>query len=195
MRPRHLITLAACGVALACGENSKAPFDVLNGHNVFNADSGSGSTVQVTVVGLTRDSTFRPIENAQVIFMRVGDVPPDSVPDSLPPPPPPPDSMPPTDSLTVGMGSSPTYPFQLDSIPGDSTPPPPPPPFSCGREGRILARGRTNQFGIITVNGLRSGKYDIVVEPPLGSQFKTGGFCGLHLLPEQSAQIGITLIR
>lgn len=198
MRPRYFFTLAACGLAVACGENGKAPLDVQNERIAdFGADSSAGTTVQVSVLALTRDSTFRPVAEARVIFVRVGEVPPDSVPDSLPPPPPPPDSTPPSDSLTSPVArGGPPYGFYADSIPGDTTPPPPPPPpFTCGRDGTILARGRTNQFGVLTVTGLRSGKYDILVQPPRGSRLQPGGFCGLHLPPGQSAQVSVTLIR
>jgi hypothetical protein len=194
LRPRHLIALAAAGVALACGDNGSNPFDALSHGLDIRSDSGSGGSITVNVSVLTRDSVFRPLANASVIFLRVGEVPPDSVPDSLPPPPPPPDSTPPTDSL-IGQII-----FHLDSVPGDTTqppppPPPPPPPVGCGRDGSVIARGRTDQAGTITVTGIRPGKYDIVVEPPRGSGLAKGAFCGLHLLRGQSASVSVTLIR
>ena len=187
MRPYHFIALAAAGLALACGEHTAQRITEVS----QRLDSSSVSTLAVTVLRLTADSTLKPVAGAQVRFIRVGEVPPDSVPDSLPPPP---DSTPPSDSLT-GLGSL-TYQLS-DSIPGDSTPPPPPPPpppSSCGRDGRTLARGLTNRQGVATAIGLPSGKYDILVAPPAGSRLQGGVFCGVHLLPGQSSQVRVVLV-
>jgi len=188
MRPIHLIALTAAGLVLACEDHASPRITEIN----QLLDSTSVATLTVTVLGLTRDSSFKPVANASVRFVRVGDVPPDSIPDSLPPPPPPPDSTPPTDSLTAWGG--PTY--QLaDSIPGDTTPPPPPPPPpTCGRTGPVLFRGRTNREGVVTANGLRSGEYDVVVKAPAGSRLGDGVICGVHVLPGQANQVQLVLV-
>jgi len=197
MRQLHVIALATAALVLACGEHSSQSITEQNRleSNRFT-DSTRVATLTVTVLSLTRDSSFKPVANARVRFVRVGDVPPDSIPDSLPPPPPdstPPDSTPPSDSLTALGG--PIY-LLSDSIPGDSTPPPPPPPPSttCGREGRTVARGLTNRQGMVTATGLRSGEYDIVVEAPAGSRLQDGAFCGVDMLPGQSNQVQVVLV-
>jgi hypothetical protein len=185
MRLLPIIALTAAGFALACGEDGKSHLTEVN----QLLDSTSATTLTVTVLGLTTDSTLKQVGGAEVRFIRVGDIPPDSIPDSFPPPPPPPDSIP----IDSAFGSV-IY-LLSDSIPGDTTqpPPPPPPPSTCGQIGRAITRGLTNRDGVLVVRGLPRGRYDILVEPPRGSRFLKGALCGLKVLPGQSAQVLVTL--
>ncbi|HTS88695.1 MAG TPA: hypothetical protein VMG41_09405 [Gemmatimonadales bacterium] len=193
MRSEH-VALVALGLLSACGPDAAAPTGGL-GRRVEG-----GTLVEGTAFGLTPppDSVEIGVPNAQVVFMRVGDLPPDSGginPDSGTTNPNPPDSgginpdsgtinPNPPESLTVHAvrqvaihgGSI----LPLDTLPPDSggtPPPPPPPPFGCGHVGDTLAITVTGSDGGFKQADLPEGLYDIQVAAKPGSGYGVGFAC------------------
>lgn len=174
-----LVTLALA----ACSDKSSPTLDPAAGLH------GGNSSISGQVNGLTfgPDSTTVNVPS-RVVAIFAGPIPPDSLPfgpddpasirhglaslsDTVGPPPPPPPPPPPSD--TAGP------------------PPPPPPPLEgCGRpQDDVVADVETDANGRFSITGLESARYDLHVIPTDAGAFGDTWYCGVHLLPGQTADV------
>lgn len=202
--------LLALGLVAACGEDGSGPAAAVQPDGQ-SGQTGRGASVRGLIFTVTSgpDSGTVGVPGAEVVLVRVGDLPQDTV-DTFPPPPPPGDTM---LMLRRAYGQRlgflfdtvPTPPDTIHPPPPDTIFPPPPdtvippppdtvtpPPPFC-REGETVARVRTNQAGKFAVNRLRPGIYNLLVEPPPGSSLSPNAACNVFLRRGDPTTVNIFL--
>ncbi len=167
MGRRHLVAIGllatiACkdGVSAGPGTNEKA--------------TGAGVSASGVVYGFTAapDSQRVALAGATVTLVRVGD---------LPPPLPPGPQLPPgSDTLTSGHVGG-----VLDSVIPPPPEHPPLPPAACDA-GVTVAEVRTGSDGGWSATGLESGIYNVRVDGPAESQWRSIEYCGWVVQQEEN---------
>jgi hypothetical protein len=155
MRRGHILAMALLAT-IGCK-------DAVNpGSGATEKSSGDGVTASGVVYGFTAapDSQRTALAGATVTLVRISDLPP-----PLPPGP---------DTLTSGGLAA-----VLDSFvpPPDTTQPPPPPPATCDA-GETVAQAQTGSDGSWSLTGLENGIYNVRVEAPAGTQWRSIEYCG-----------------
>lgn len=196
------------GLMVGCGDQGTEP-GLAGGSAVFGNGSASIQG-RVVTMRFVPESTFVPVAGVRVSIYFVDTIPSDTTPNDTTIGPPPDssmvplmqfmamlDSFPPVDTLPPDSNPPPPPPpndtLPTDTIPPDTNPPPPPPPVGCGRTGELVGVVETNREGRFRLRGLRPGKYDLVARADSGRG--TGYFCGVHLLPDQRAEVNIFMPR
>ncbi len=201
--------LLALGLAAGCAEgDSGSSLPVEPDGQSGQAGRGAGVRGLVFTVTSGPDSGTVGVPGAEVVLVRVGDLPQDTV-DTFPPPPPGDTML----MLRRGYGQRlgllfdtvPTPPDTMHPPPPDTIFPPPPdtvippppdtvtPPPSFCREGETVARVRTNRAGKFAVNRLRPGIYNLLVEPPPGSTLSPNAYCNAFLRAGEPTTVNIYL--
>jgi hypothetical protein len=164
--------LLATLVLAACSDKSAPTLSPSSGLH------GGNSSISGQVQGLTfgPDSTAVNVPS-RVVVIFAGSVPTDSLPFGQPDDP----------AAVQGRGLA----FLHDTTGSGFPPPPPPPPVEgCGRpQDDVVADVETDADGRFSITGLESAKYDLHVIPSDAGAFGDSWYCGVHVLPGQTADV------
>lgn len=175
------------GLMAGCGDQGTEP--KVTGGSSQGENGGSSIQGRVITMRFTPESTFVPVGGARVSVYLV-----DSIPDDTTGTPPDSSMVPLMHSAARRLGDFmallDSFP-PVDTLPPDTNPPPPPPPVGCGRAGELVGVLETNRDGKFRIRRLRAGQYDLVVQADSTKGRGAGYFCGVHLLPDQRADVTI----